>query len=160
MSAFRPVQGQFLIVAARTAHEAMDVAARALGVTMPEIAGKGRSQARVAYARQIAMYLCHVVGGMSLTEISITFDRDRTTVAHACHAIEDRRESEIFDAQIKVLEAEMGKRIEMLRHLQGMRVAAPPARAAPRRPFDGLDRDARVRLSRLPPVKPRRPRTR
>jgi hypothetical protein len=160
MSAFRPVESQFLVFAARTAQEAMDIAARAFGVTIPEIASKGRSRARVAYSRQVAMYLCHVIGRMSLTEISIAFERDRTTVAHACHAIEDRRESEICDRQIAVLESHMRERMEVLLRLQRMRTRPPPDAPPPRRPLDGEDRDSRVRRVLRPRVKRRRPRSR
>lgn len=112
-----------LIIASRTAREAMDVAAGALGVSIAEIARRGRSRAAVAYARQIAMYLAHVVGQMSLTEISIAFERDRTTVAHACHAIEDRREGALFDRQIEALEADMRGRVNALFDKQRVRVA-------------------------------------
>jgi len=160
MAAFRPVESQFLIIAARTAQEAMDIAARAFGVTIPEIAAKGRSRARVAYARQVAMYLCHVVGRMSLSEISIAFERDRTTVAHACHVIEDRRDSDLFDREISGLESEMRGRVGQIRHLQRMRAITPPESAPSRRPLDGLDRESRVRATRFARVRPRRPRTR
>jgi hypothetical protein len=105
---------RLLIVVSRTAREAMDVAAGALGVSIAEIARRGRARAQVAYARQIAMYLAHVVGQMTLSEIATAFERDRTTVAHACHAIEDRREGTIFDKQIEALEADMRARVNAI----------------------------------------------
>lgn len=110
-----------LIIASRTAREAMDVAAGALGVSIVEIARRGRSRAQVAYARQIAIYLAHVVGQMSLSEIAVAFDRDRTTAAHACHAVEDRREGALFDRQIEALEAEMRTRVNALFDKQRLR---------------------------------------
>ena len=63
-----------------------------------------RGRARVALARQVAMYLAHVGCGLSLTESGELFDRDRTTVAHACHVVEGRREDPGFDRAIELLE--------------------------------------------------------
>ena len=37
-----------------------------------------RCSPRAAFARQVAMYLAHVVCGLSLTEIGALFQRDRT----------------------------------------------------------------------------------
>lgn len=58
----------------------------------------------LCHARQIAMYVCHVVLGLSLSEIGRAFDRDRTTVAHACHVVEDRRDDPAFDGFVGALE--------------------------------------------------------
>jgi hypothetical protein len=57
-----------------------------------------------AFARQIAMYLAHVVFGLSMAEIGRAFGRDRTTVVHACHLIEDRRDEMRFDQLLDHLE--------------------------------------------------------
>ena len=57
-----------------------------------------------ALARQAAMYLAHVRGGLSYTETGRLFARDRTTVAHACCVIEDRRDNAVFDRTIDLLE--------------------------------------------------------
>jgi hypothetical protein len=51
-----------------------------------------RCRANAARARQLAMYLCHVMLGVSLTDIGAVFQRDRTTVSYACGLIEDLRE--------------------------------------------------------------------
>jgi chromosomal replication initiation ATPase DnaA len=59
------------------------------GVRLGELRGSSRGPARAAFARQAAMYLAHVVFGLSLTEVGHIFERDRTTVAHACGLIED-----------------------------------------------------------------------
>ncbi len=69
------------------------------------------------------MYLCHVVGDMSLRDVADAFDRDRTTVSHACHAIEDRRECPIFDRQIEHLERELRRKA---RAVVEAALAAPP----------------------------------
>ncbi|MGI9421997.1 MAG: helix-turn-helix domain-containing protein [Hyphomicrobiaceae bacterium] len=63
-----------------------------------------RGIAPVARARQVAMYLAHVGCGLSLTEVGRLFERDRTTVAHACHVIEEHREDNAFDQVIETLE--------------------------------------------------------
>lgn len=63
-----------------------------------------RCVARVAQARQIAMYLTHVTLGLSVSQTARTFGRDRSTVAHACRVIEDQREAPRFDAWLNALE--------------------------------------------------------
>lgn len=64
-----------------------------------------RCRAEAARARQLAMYLAHVVQGISLTAIGEAFGRDRTTVSHACGLIEDLRDDPKFDAELEALEA-------------------------------------------------------
>ncbi len=89
---------------------ARDVSAQSCGVEVGEVRASLR-KSKVAFARQLAMYLCHVTANMSLREISDLFNRDRTTVSHACHAIEDRRDCPTFDKQIEFLEKEFRGRI-------------------------------------------------
>lgn len=74
------------------------------GVELSDLRGGTRGRAKVAQARQVAMYLAHVVCGMSLTQVGRIFDRDRTTVAHACGLIEDLRDDPSFDRAIELLE--------------------------------------------------------
>lgn len=71
-----------------------------------------RSRCRVgtARARQLAMYLSHVVLGRSLTEIGDAFGRDRTTVSHACAVIEDMRDDPAFDDEVTALERRLEAR--------------------------------------------------
>lgn len=76
----------------------------ALGVPSEAILDDARGAADVAFARQVAMYLCHVAFELSLARVAMAFGRDRSTVAHACHAMEDRRDSETFDVWIGALE--------------------------------------------------------
>jgi chromosomal replication initiation ATPase DnaA len=66
-----------------------------------------RGSPATAFARQVAMYLAHVGCGLSLTEVGRLFDRDRTTVAHACSIVEDRREEPLFDRALELLEGAM-----------------------------------------------------
>jgi chromosomal replication initiation ATPase DnaA len=84
---------------------AADVASYALGVPSAEILDQKRGAVSAAFARQVAVYLCHVGFEMSLARIAVAFGRDRSTIAHACHAIEDRREEGVFDDWIGSLEA-------------------------------------------------------
>jgi chromosomal replication initiation ATPase DnaA len=63
-----------------------------------------RGSQRVALARQIAMYLAHVGFGLSFEAIGRAFDRDRTTVGHACRVVEDGRDDIWFDCRIATLE--------------------------------------------------------
>jgi chromosomal replication initiation ATPase DnaA len=82
-----------------------DVASYALNVPAAEVLSGVRGSAEVAFARQVAIYLCHVGFEFSLARVAVAFARDRSTVAHACHAIEDRRDDAQFDLWISSLEA-------------------------------------------------------
>lgn len=76
-----------------------------LQVPVEALRKKTRSRADVAFARQVAMYLCHTTFSLLLTEVGLHFRRDRTTVAHACALIENKREEPDFDTLICQLEA-------------------------------------------------------
>lgn len=78
--------------------------AQVFGVDAAAIDAETRGRAEVALARQVAMYLAHVACGMSLTDVGRMFSRDRTTVAHACAVIEDKRDDKVFDRAIELLE--------------------------------------------------------
>jgi hypothetical protein len=41
---------------------------------------------------------------LSLTDVGQIFARDRTTVAHACAVIEDRRDDPVFDRALELME--------------------------------------------------------
>ncbi|NOT71334.1 MAG: chromosomal replication initiator DnaA [Hyphomicrobium sp.] len=74
------------------------------GVETQSLDNTRRGIARVALARQVAMYLAHVGCGLSMTAAGRLFGRDRTTVAHACLIIEDRRDDPLFDRALDLLE--------------------------------------------------------
>lgn len=74
------------------------------GVRRDDLRRLSRGRAKVALARQVAMYLAHVACGLTLTNTGKLFDRDRTTVAHACGVIEDRRDDPHFDRALDLLE--------------------------------------------------------
>lgn len=64
-----------------------------------------RGRSRVAFARQVAMYLAHVTFGLTLTTVGRAFGRDRTTVSHACALVEDARDNPEFDRTLEIIEA-------------------------------------------------------
>lgn len=90
---------------ARRADLALRLAATAFDVTIEEMRADTRRGATVAFARQVAMYIAHVGFGLSLSKVAQAFRRDRTTVAHACHLVEDAREDPDFDEAIACIEA-------------------------------------------------------
>lgn len=63
-----------------------------------------REEAEIARARQVAMYLAHVIGSMPMNEVGQAFGRDRTTVSYACQVIEDRRDEPCFNRTLDLLE--------------------------------------------------------
>ncbi len=65
-----------------------------------------RGAPRAAYARQVAMYLAHVGFAQSFEAIGRAFDRDRTTVSHACRVVEDRLPYEQTRRRLAALEAQ------------------------------------------------------
>lgn len=62
------------------------------------------SRRSTCHVRQIAMYVCHVVLRLSLSDIGAAYGRDRTTVGHACNVVEDRRDNAAFDAFVSAIE--------------------------------------------------------
>ncbi|SMC96898.1 helix-turn-helix domain-containing protein [Rhizobium sp. RU36D] len=75
-----------------------------LALTAGDRAARRDRRRLACHARQIAMYVCHVVLRLSLSEIGRAFGRDRTTVGHACHVVEDRRDDPAFEAFVSALE--------------------------------------------------------
>ena len=69
-----------------------------------EILLRQTTRGRADVAREVAMYLAHTVCELSLTETGLCFERDRTTVAHACLVVEDARDQPAFDRALEVLE--------------------------------------------------------
>lgn len=85
--------------------EAMiDITAALFNVSSKDIRRPGRSSLGVSRVRQVAMYVTHVVLKLSMSEIGRAFGRDRTTVLHACHLVEDLRDDEDFDRIIVMTE--------------------------------------------------------
>lgn len=82
--------------------------AAAYSVPFGEMQTRSRGRAPVALARQVAMYLAHVALGLNYSATGRLFDRDRTTVAHACRIVEDRRDDPYTDDLLCALEFALG----------------------------------------------------
>lgn len=95
--------GATLLLAALQAATAV-----AFGVELEEMRSPSRRAANVAFARQSAMYLAHVLLGLNFSAIGLFFDRDRTTAAHACKIVEDRRDDPLIDCVLQQLEDTFG----------------------------------------------------
>jgi hypothetical protein len=97
---------------ARTVQRLCDVVAlataAAFAVPVGELISATRRTANVAFARQSAMYLAHVTFGLNYSEVARAFGRDRTTAAHACQLIEERRDDPAVDAVLGLLEDACG----------------------------------------------------
>jgi hypothetical protein len=98
--------------------------AAAFAVPLAELRARTRRPPTVALARQSAMYLAHIVFGLTLTDIGRAFDRDRTTAAYACELIENRRDDPVLDAVITALEHACGSLGQGLNALPRRKVQA------------------------------------
>lgn len=78
--------------------------AEEFAVGLADLMAPTRRTRNTALARQSAMYLAHVAGALNFAAVGSLFARDRTTVAHACRCIEDRRDDPAFDRRLAQLE--------------------------------------------------------
>jgi len=83
---------------------AQAVVAHLYNVSMEDLRAATRRGARAAFARQITMYLMHVVYRLTMAEVAREFGRDRSTATHACHRVEDLRDDPCFDRYLAHLE--------------------------------------------------------
>ena len=81
-----------------------EATAAAFGVPAKELRRRSRRGAQAALARQSAMYLAHVVLGLTYDEVGLLFRRHRTTAARACRLVEDRRDDPAIDIRLDMLE--------------------------------------------------------
>ncbi len=91
------------------AFTARRVVANEFRVAEAEMLKPSRSVAEVAFARQVAMYLAHVVYSLSYNEVAAAFGRERSTVAHACAIVEDARDDAVFEERMAKLEERLKK---------------------------------------------------
>jgi chromosomal replication initiation ATPase DnaA len=89
----------------KAAQLAAGIVSYATGVEFADLMAASRGAPEAALARQAAMYLAHVAFAMSLSRVAQAFGRDRSTVSHACHIIEERREDAQVDEWLEALEA-------------------------------------------------------
>jgi chromosomal replication initiation ATPase DnaA len=79
----------------------------AFRIATADVRSLQRCKQTIAHTRQVAMYLAHVGLGLSLTASGRGLGRDRTTVRHACTAVEDARDNARLDQVMGVLEASL-----------------------------------------------------
>jgi chromosomal replication initiation ATPase DnaA len=77
------------------------------GVSMTRLLRRSRGPGRAASARQLAIYLSHVLLERPQDLVADLFLRDRTTIAHSCHAVEDRRDDPRLEAEFARIEARL-----------------------------------------------------
>jgi len=78
--------------------------AHSTGVALKDLCARTRRPPKAAFARQIAMYLSHIVFKMSPSEVARAFGRDPSTVIYALRRIEELREDPAFDRTLDWLE--------------------------------------------------------
>lgn len=82
---------------------ACEITGFALGLN-DDLLSPTRGSPQNAFARQLAMYITHVGFGISVSRVATAFARDRSTITHACHLIEDKRDDNEFDTFVDRLE--------------------------------------------------------
>lgn len=87
--------------------------ARSRRVTMRALLARGRGDAATASARQLAMYLVHVLLGRPQEAVGRLFGRDASTVSHACRMIEDLRENPPLETEIAAIETRVQRQQEV-----------------------------------------------
>lgn len=75
----------------------IDILAACFCVSSKELRSQDRANACISRVRQVGMYITHVALGLNMKEVAIGFSRDRSTIVHACHIIEDMRDDADFD---------------------------------------------------------------
>lgn len=78
------------------------------GIASQDLFTRTKGPAHLSFARQVAMYLMHIVYQVNLSRVARAFSRDRSTVSYACNIIEDCREDPYFDEKITRLEQFLG----------------------------------------------------
>jgi len=81
-----------------------DIISACFAISGRDLRDTRRSRAEIARARQIGMYLAHVTIGLQMQEVGDGFQRDRSTVAHACHVVEDLRDDPDFEDVLQMIE--------------------------------------------------------
>ncbi len=92
---------------AHISHQALIVVAAVsleFGISDTNLVSPEKAGRHLRFARQVAMYLAHIVYELNHTQIGRLFSKDRSTVSHACKVIEDSREDGVFDMKLIRLE--------------------------------------------------------
>ncbi len=89
------------------AYALVERVARLRRVSLRELVQGKRGSESAALARQMAMYVVHVLLSRPQDAVASLFDRERTTVSHACAVVEDLRDTDAaLDADIRQIEQE------------------------------------------------------
>ncbi|MFN3816274.1 helix-turn-helix domain-containing protein [Brevundimonas sp.] len=80
---------------------AMQAVANVTGVPAAAMQSRCRVNDEVRRARSFAWYLSHTEYGWPMYRVGAAFDRDRTTVAKACHDVEDMRDDPALDGLLE-----------------------------------------------------------
>lgn len=73
------------------------------------LTGPSRGSKHLSEARQIFQYLLHIGFGHSYSDLARISRRDRTSIAHACHKIEDMRDDAKIDRALYFAEMALGE---------------------------------------------------
>ncbi len=76
-------------------------------VSMTKMLRHSRGSGRAASARQLAIYLSHVLLERPQEVVADLFSRDRSTVVHSVKTVEDRRDDPRLEAEIARIEARL-----------------------------------------------------
>jgi len=82
----------------------IDIFSALFGIPGRDIRSRNRENRTVAQTRHMAMYVAHVVLGLTMREVGLGFGRDRTSVVYACHLVEDMRDDVAFDQLVAMAE--------------------------------------------------------
>lgn len=94
------------VPAARVVLAQMATAA-VMGVRLPALRGKRRGTPRICLARHVAMYVCHLVLGMSQSAVARAFGRERKAVHRAVRRIAEARADPELDRTLLWVEASL-----------------------------------------------------
>lgn len=81
-----------------------DILAACFSISSRDLRSRDRIHTSICRVRQIGMYVSHVSLGLNMTEVAKGFGRDRSTIVHSCHLIEDMRDEVEFDRIVGVVE--------------------------------------------------------
>jgi chromosomal replication initiation ATPase DnaA len=76
-----------------------------MGVPLKELCAATRRRPQAAFARQAAIYLCHIVFEVGISDLARIFGRDPSTVLYAVRRIEEMRDDGETDRLLQMLEA-------------------------------------------------------
>ena len=99
-----PRGGSRLDEVSEVCERVQDLLSAFFSISGRELRAEGRLSADISRIRQIGMYISHVVVRLTMQEVGYGFQRDRSTVAHACHVIEDLRDNPEFEILIRKIE--------------------------------------------------------